>query len=197
MEDHRLHRATPEVGGRGAARRVVRATEVELRGLHEVEERVESAVVREAVARELLARRPVHSDLLVRAAELRDFEPLRLLQEFFGDDRVVRPRREVVHVVTGATGSDVAVERLVVEKFLIGGRTRLRLVRVWRVGKRLYERLEGRDLLVREQPRPAEERDESAVEVFESCTIAAPVQRLVANDAAQTLRGHRPFHRMD
>src|SRR5205823_6193560 len=102
------------------------------------------------------------------------------------------PRREVVHVVAGATGGDAAVERLVVEEALVGGRSRLRLVRVRRVGERLFERLEGRDLLVREQPRPAEERDESAVEVFESGTIAAPVQRLITNDAAQTLCRHWP-----
>src|SRR5439155_2526262 len=188
--------ATPEVGGRGAARRVARACEVELRGLLEVKERVERAVVREAVARELLARRLVHALFLVRASELRDFEPLRLLQEVFGDDRVVRPRREVVHVVAGATRGDAAVERLVFEEALVGGRSRLRLVRVRGVGERLYERLEGGNLLVREQPRPAEGRDESAVEVFESGTVAAPVQRLVANDAAHTLRRHRPFHLM-
>src|SRR5205085_10536464 len=100
---------------------------------------------------------------LVEAAELRDFEPLWLLQQVLGDDCVVRPRLEAADDVTvAAIDSDgaAAVKPLVAEEALVGWRAELRLVRVRRVGERPDGRLKGGHLTVRpfgEQSRRAEE----------------------------------------
>src|SRR5205814_3727165 len=108
-EQELRYRAPPVVGHRHAAG----VAEVELRGEHEVEERVEGAVVREAVAGDQALRagvRPVESDLLVEAAQLRGLEVLRPLERRLRDDGVVRARPEVRQQVAGATVDARAAE---------------------------------------------------------------------------------------
>src|SRR5437879_3335248 len=70
------------------------------------------------------------------------------------------------------------------------------LIRIWRIGQGPNERCEGIDFINCKLTWPAHKTLKSRIEVCQRRSVAAPVQRFIADDAAQRLRGHRTFHRM-
>ena len=178
------------------------AGELEAVELEKLEDRVDAAVVDEAVPAVVVAQRVVEARLLVHISQLRDLDALRLLEQWPGGELAVGSRRKRV---TGRAVDPVEERR--VEEVLagdgvaaVGEGPRQGAVElaegVRRRRERGHERLVLGHLSGRELRVVAEQRLERAVEGREVLAVAAPVEGLGADDADERLGGHRPLHRV-